>query len=62
MLVGLELLQWSDAAPFIKQFDAIDRDRSGVLTHDDLQTAARALNEASRGRSERRCMQRTVCA
>jgi len=36
MLTKLEILHWDDVEPFLAQFDAMDKDRSGRLDREDL--------------------------
>ena len=40
MIVKLEMLEWSEVEPFMKQFDQLDLDKSGVLDKADLERAA----------------------
>lgn len=42
MLVKLEMVSSDDVAPYLKQFDALDADHSGVLTARDLESFAQA--------------------
>ena len=36
MLTKLEILHWDDVEPFLAQFDALDKDKSGRLDRNDL--------------------------
>ena len=40
MLIKLELVAESDVVPFMKQFDQLDADGSGMLDQNDLEKAA----------------------
>ena len=43
MLVKLELVDQKDVEPYLKQFAKLDVDGSGMLTHEDLEAAALAM-------------------
>jgi Ca2+-binding EF-hand superfamily protein len=43
MLVKLELVGQKDVEPYLKQFAKLDVDGSGVLTSEDLEAAALAM-------------------
>lgn len=45
MLIKLELVDEADVLPYLKQFDELDIDGSGVLTSEDLDAAAAAMAE-----------------
>jgi len=53
MIVALGMLEKEDVAPFLKQFDQIDVDGSGRLTHDDLEQAAHAVAAKRRQLTQR---------
>ena len=57
MIVKLELLEWSDVEPFMKQFDQLDTDKSGMLDKEDLERAAE-LTAARLGRDRAITLQR----
>ena len=43
MLTKLQLVQWTDIDPFLKQFDQMDTDGSGRLTRADLKSHVEEL-------------------
>jgi len=49
MLTNLNLVQWTDIDPFLKQFDKMDTDKSGRLTRDDLRSHVEDMRNKALG-------------
>ena len=47
-MLKLELLEWSDLDPIMSQFAALDVDKSGVLTEEDLLHGAQDIQEKAK--------------
>jgi len=50
MLYKLDIIVPDDAEPYIKQFDQLDADGSGLLTSEDLELATKAMTDKLAGR------------
>ena len=53
MLIKLELVNEADVEPYIKQFDTLDADGSGVLTAEDLEKATQDMKSKADGLKKR---------